>query len=125
MVQASHRPRPPLFFWPQILEVIANHENVWANLQGAHIPACGFDIEESERWLPFIEPGIFAPATVRTCKPAAPVCDAREKTVFDTNPFMLHSMCAATPTLLFGSAHRPAAPSTAALCTPSTAFPID
>lgn len=47
----------------EILEVIANHENVWANLQGAHIPACGFDIEESERWLPFIEPGIFAPAT--------------------------------------------------------------
>ena len=45
----------------ETLEVLINHENVWANLQGHSIPSCGFDLEESDRWLPFIEPGVWEP----------------------------------------------------------------
>ena len=38
------------------IEVLVNHENVWANLQGHSIASCSFNLEEKERWLPFIEP---------------------------------------------------------------------
>ena len=36
-------------------ECLVNHENVWANLQGNSIPLCGFDVEDTDRWLPFIQ----------------------------------------------------------------------
>lgn len=47
----------------ETLEVIVNHENVWANLQGHSIPALGFNIEETDRWLPFIAKDVWEPPT--------------------------------------------------------------
>lgn len=38
-----------------------NHENVWANIQGYSIPSLGFDLEQENRWLPFIKPGVYEP----------------------------------------------------------------
>lgn len=44
------------------VEVLANHENVWANLDTAYYShAIGFDLDNEERWLPFIKPGEFEP----------------------------------------------------------------
>ena len=47
----------------ETLEVIVNHENVWANLQGHAITSCGFDIEDGDRWLPFIQRDEWEPPT--------------------------------------------------------------
>ena len=47
----------------ETLEILANHDNVWANLQGHNIPACGFDLEDPERWQPFIQKDVFEPPT--------------------------------------------------------------
>ena len=47
------------------LEVLINHENVWANIQGHAIPPCGFDLDDETRWLPFIKPGVFEPPPPR------------------------------------------------------------
>jgi len=39
------------------IEVLVNHENLWANLQGQNIASLSFNMDtEEERWLPFIEP---------------------------------------------------------------------
>ena len=42
-----------------------NHENLWANLQPHSIASCGFNLEDSDRWLPFIEEGVFEPPVPR------------------------------------------------------------
>lgn len=49
----------------ETLEVVANHENVWANLQGVALSACGFDWAERDRWSPFIQSGVFDPPPPR------------------------------------------------------------
>ena len=45
----------------ETLEVLVNHENIWANVQGQSIPTCGFDLEDEDRWLPFIAKGVWEP----------------------------------------------------------------
>ena len=42
--------------------MLVNHENVWANLQGNNTSTLGFNLEDSERWVPFIEAGVFEPS---------------------------------------------------------------
>ena len=32
------------------LEVLVNHENVWANIQAHTIHTLGFDLEQEDRW---------------------------------------------------------------------------
>ena len=47
----------------ETLEVVVNHENVWANLQTHGLTSCGFDIEDGDRWLPFIQRDVWEPPT--------------------------------------------------------------
>lgn len=46
----------------ETLEVLVNHENVWANTQGHNIPALTFNVEEEDKWHPFVEGGVFEPS---------------------------------------------------------------
>jgi len=48
----------------ETLEVLINHENVWANVQGVTITQCGFNLEDNERWHPFIDPGVWVPPSL-------------------------------------------------------------
>jgi len=49
----------------ETIEVLVNHENVWANLQGHALTSMTFNVEDKERWLPFIEEDVFEPAPPR------------------------------------------------------------
>ena len=39
------------------LEVLVNHENIWANLQGHNLTGSSFNLEDTDRWHPFIDHG--------------------------------------------------------------------
>ena len=41
----------------ETLEVLVNHENIWANLQGHNLTGSSFNLEDTDRWHPFIDHG--------------------------------------------------------------------
>jgi hypothetical protein len=57
------RPCEPLPY--ESLEVLVNAENVWANIQAYNVDKLGFDLDEEERWLPFIKQGVYDPPVPR------------------------------------------------------------
>ena len=57
------RPHEPIPV--ESLEVLVNAENVWANIQGYGCSTLGFDLDDEERWLPFIKPPLYEPPVPR------------------------------------------------------------
>jgi hypothetical protein len=46
----------------ETLEILVNHENVWANLQGSSIVGCSFNMQDDkDRWHPFIHRDVWMP----------------------------------------------------------------
>merc|ERR1719198_207708 len=62
-VLPSQLEMPPCELLPyETLEVLVNHENIWANVHGRHAERICFELDDEALWEPFVKSGKFEPA---------------------------------------------------------------